>query len=79
MTMAAGATLVEEEERSSLNTMTYGVGEVIRDAISKDCRHFIMNIGGFATSNGGIGMLQALGYGLLGGEDKQVSFGAKGL
>ena len=62
-----------------LNTTPYGVGEMIRDAISKGCRHFIVGIGGSATNDGGIGMLQALGYGLLDSEGEQVSFGAKGL
>lgn len=79
MAAAAGITLVEEKERNPLNTTTYGVGEMIRDAIAKGCRHFIVGIGGSATNDGGIGMLQALGYGLLDSEGKQVPFGAKGL
>ena len=79
MAAAAGITLVEEKERNPLNTTTYGVGEMIRDAIAKGCRHFIVGIGGSATNDGGIGMLQALGYGLLDSEGEQVPFGAKGL
>ena len=79
MSAAAGITLVNERERNPLNTTTYGVGEMIRDAIDKGCRHFIMGIGGSATNDGGVGMLQALGYGILDKEGKQVSFGAKGL
>ena len=79
MAAAAGITLVDEKERNPLNTTTYGVGEMIRDAIAKGCRHFIVGIGGSATNDGGIGMLQALGYGLLDSEGKQVPFGAKGL
>lgn len=79
MSGAAGITLVTEEERNPLNTTTYGVGEVIRDAISKGCRHFIVGIGGSATNDGGIGMLQSLGYGILDKAGNQVPFGAKGL
>lgn len=79
MSAAAGITLVDEQERNPLNTTTYGVGEMIKDAIDKGCRHFIMGIGGSATNDGGVGMLQALGYGILDKEGKQVSFGAKGL
>ncbi len=79
MSGAAGITLVEAEERNPLNTTTYGVGEVITDAIKKGCRHFIVGIGGSATNDGGIGMLQALGYGLLDKEGKQVCYGANGL
>ena len=79
MSGAAGITLVPDTKRNPLNTTTYGVGEVIKDAISKGCRHFIVGIGGSATNDGGIGMLQALGYGMLDKDGKQVSFGAKGL
>lgn len=79
MSAAAGITLVKEEERNPLKTTTYGVGEMIKDAIQKGCRHFIVGIGGSATNDGGIGMLQALGYGILDCKGKQVDFGAQGL
>ena len=79
MAKAAGITLVPEADRNPLNTTTYGVGEVIKDAIFKGCRHFIVGIGGSATNDGGIGMLQALGYGILDRDSNQVPFGAKGL
>lgn len=79
MSGAAGITLVPDEKRNPLYTTTYGVGEVIKDAIAKGCRRFIVGIGGSATNDGGIGMLQALGYGFLDKEGKQVPFGARGL
>lgn len=79
MSGAAGITLVPEKDRNPLNTTTYGVGEVIKDAIRKGCRHFIVGIGGSATNDGGIGMLQALGFGMLDSNGKQVAVGAKGL
>ena len=79
MSGAAGITLVSDADKNPLHTTTFGVGEVIRDAISKGCRHFIVGIGGSATNEGGIGMLQALGYGMLDKDGKQVSLGAKGL
>ena len=79
MAGAAGITLVPDAKRNPLHTTTYGVGEVIKDAIAKGCRHFIVGIGGSATNDGGIGMLQALGYGMLDEEGNQVPFGAKGL
>ena len=79
MSGAAGITLVADEERNPLHTTTYGVGEVIKDAIANGCRHFIVGIGGSATNDGGIGMLQALGYGMLDKDGNQVPFGAKGI
>ena len=79
MAAAAGITLIDEEERNPLHTTTYGVGEMIRDAIGKGCRKFIMGIGGSATNDGGIGMLQALGFKFTDGTGKDVPFGAQGL
>lgn len=79
MSGAAGITLVPQAEQNPLYTTTYGVGETIKDAMAKGCRHFIVGIGGSATNDGGIGMLQALGFGMLGKDAKQVPFGANGL
>lgn len=79
MAGAAGITLVQPELRNPLNTTTYGVGEVIKDAIGKGCRHFIIGIGGSATNDGGVGMLQALGAEFLDEGGKQVPFGARGV
>ncbi|MGI6006035.1 MAG: glycerate kinase [Ruminococcus sp.] len=61
MAEAAGLTLIEEEERNILKASTWGVGRMIRDAIERGCRNFIIGIGGSATNDCGIGMLQALG------------------
>lgn len=79
MSQAAGITLAPRESLNPMNATTYGVGEMIRDAILKGCRRFIMGIGGSATNDGGAGMLQALGYEFLTGEGHPISFGAKGL
>ncbi len=79
MSGAAGLPLVPEPQRNPLYTTTYGVGEVIRDAITKGCRRFLVGIGGSATNDGGVGMLQALGYGFLDGEGRPIPHGAQGL
>ena len=79
MSGAAGITQVPDGLRNPMNTTTYGVGEVICDAIKKGCRRFIVGIGGSATNDGGIGMLQALGYGILDKDGDQVSRYGKGL
>ncbi|HGA4027816.1 TPA: glycerate kinase [Streptococcus agalactiae] len=79
MAAAAGITLIATEERNPLHTTTYGVGEMIKDAISKGCRYFIIGIGGSATNDGGAGMLQALGYALLDKDNQEISLGAQGL
>lgn len=79
MATAAGITLLKSSELDPMKTTTYGVGELISDAISQGCRNFIIGIGGSATNDGGSGMLQALGFGLLDKYGKQIPFGAKGL
>lgn len=79
MAGAAGITLVPPELRNPMHTTTYGVGEVIKDAITKNCRNFIIGIGGSATNDGGIGMIQALGAEFLDKSGKQVPFGAEGV
>ena len=79
MASASGLTLIPLEERNPLNTTTYGVGELIKDAIKRGCRRFIVGIGGSATNDGGVGMLTALGYEFLDKNNAPISLGAKGL
>lgn len=62
MAQAAGLTLLAQDERDPYKTTTYGVGEMINDALDRGCRDFLVGIGGSATNDGGLGMLQALGY-----------------
>ena len=57
-----GLPLLSPEERNPMLTTTYGTGELISDALDQGCRQFIIGIGGSATNDAGIGMLQALGY-----------------
>ena len=79
MAAAAGITFVHGEERNPLKTTTYGVGEMILDAIRKGCRRFIIGIGGSATNDGGIGMLQALGYDFLDADGHAIPHCGAGL
>lgn len=79
MASASGITLVSADERDPLETTTFGVGELIKDAITKGCRRFIVGIGGSATNDGGVGMLTALGYEFLDDNNNPISLGAKGL
>lgn len=71
MASAAGITLVPDSEKNPLLATSYGVGEMINDAIQRGCRNFIIGIGGSVTNDGGIGMLKALGIRFLdeNGED----------
>ena len=62
MAVASGLPLLSPEERNPLETSTYGTGQLIADALNKGCRKFLVGIGGSATNDAGMGMLQALGY-----------------
>ena len=79
MAKAAGLTLVPEEKKNPLYTTTYGVGEMILDAINEGCKSFIIGIGGSATNDAGIGMLQALGFHFLRKDNSEALFGATAL
>ena len=78
MAAAAGILLVGKERRP-LDATTYGVGELIKDAVAGGCRNFIIGIGGSATNDGGIGMLTALGYEFLNARGEAAGIGAGAL
>lgn len=64
MAAACGLPLVPIAQRNPLHTTTYGFGEMILDAIHRGCTSLILGIGGSATNDAGLGMLQALGAGI---------------
>lgn len=75
MASASGLNLVPEQERNPLVTTTYGTGELIRHALDKGFRSFILALGGSATNDGGAGMLQALGMNILDKKRQRIGFG----
>ncbi|MBO5788913.1 MAG: glycerate kinase [Clostridia bacterium] len=79
MAAASGITLVPPHLRNPLETTTYGVGEMMIDALERGCRKLIIGIGGSATNDGGVGMLTALGYAFLDKEGHPIPLGGKGL
>ncbi|MBE6029699.1 MAG: glycerate kinase, partial [Clostridiales bacterium] len=75
MAQAAGLTLLAEAERNPLETTTYGVGQMIRDALDRGCKSFLLGLGGSATNDGGCGMAAALGYAFLDEAGREISPG----
>lgn len=65
MSAASGLTLLTPQERNPMCATTYGTGEMIADAMKRGCRRFLMGIGGSATNDAGMGMLDALGFRFL--------------
>lgn len=79
MSAASGITLIDKSELNPLVTTSYGVGQMIADAIGKGYRDFIIGIGGSATNDGGTGMLSALGFEFFDKDGNHIPFGAQGL
>lgn len=79
MAEASGLALLKPTERNPLLTSTYGVGEMILDALAKGVRKFIIGIGGSATNDGGSGMLTALGAKFYDKDNRLLELGAVAL
>ena len=57
---ASGLTLLTKEERNPMVATSYGTGQLVADAVRRGAKHIIVGLGGSATSDAGMGMLQAL-------------------
>lgn len=79
MAAASGITLLSDDKKNPLYATTYGVGEMIKDAMDRGCRNFIVGIGGSATNDGGIGMLSALGFEFFDSQGNSVGEGGQAL
>jgi len=79
MAAASGLPLVPPEKRNPLLATTFGTGELIRAALDAGARRIIVGIGGSATVDGGAGMAQALGIGLLDASGRPIPRGGGGL
>ena len=77
MAASSGLPLVPMDKRDPMLATTYGVGDMIKDAVKRGCRDFIIGIGGSATNDGGMGMLQSLGVKFLDKDGKETGIGGK--
>src|SRR5690606_26806188 len=65
MADASGIKPLEANELNPLETTSYGTGQLIKEAIHAGCSEILLGVGGSATVDGGLGMLEALGFRLL--------------
>lgn len=80
MAEACGLPLVVPEKRNPMLTTTYGVGELMVDAVvRRGCKNLLIGLGGSATNDAGAGMLRALGYRLTDGEGHEAWQGGRSL
>ena len=73
MAECAGLTLLNPMEQNPMKTTSFGVGEMIRDAVHRRCKTIYVGVGGSATNDAGMGMLSALGYRFLSDSDTPVN------
>ncbi|KAF5135077.1 Glycerate kinase [Metarhizium anisopliae] len=78
MASAAGLRLVRRDCRDPTATTSYGVGQLIAAALDEGCTKIIIGCGDSGTSDGGAGMLQALGARLLDDNDQELPTAAGG-
>lgn len=76
---SSGLMLVPIEKRNPMHTNTFGLGEQIKDAILKGYKNIIISLGGSATNDGGVGMLQALGWEFFDADGKKMEPGGNPL
>ncbi|MFQ1015666.1 glycerate kinase [Avibacterium paragallinarum] len=79
MAAASGLHLVPMEVRNPLKTTSFGTGELILNALNYGVKKIILGIGGSATNDAGVGMLQALGARFLNAENQSLGYGGEQL
>ncbi len=61
MASASGLSRVPAGKRDAMAASTYGTGQILAAAIALGCRDIVIGFGGSATTDGGAGLLEALG------------------
>ncbi|NBI13620.1 glycerate kinase [[Haemophilus] felis] len=79
MAAASGLHLVPFEQRNPLKTTSFGTGELIKAALDRGVQKILLGIGGSATNDGGVGMLQALGARFCNAQGQEIGFGGEQL
>ena len=73
MAKASGLQMLPKKLRDPMKTTSYGTGQLILDAVKSDIKKIILFVGGSATNDIGIGMLEALGYKYYNSNNERVS------
>ena len=79
MADVSGLALLMPDRLDALGASSYGTGEVVRAALDHGCREIVLGIGGSASTDGGAGMLQALGARLLDADGQELRPGGAAL
>ncbi|MDW6005436.1 glycerate kinase [Vibrio mangrovi] len=79
MAAASGLALIAPAQRNPLLTTSFGTGQLIKAALDDGIRHLVLGIGGSATNDGGVGMMQALGASFLDAAGRELPAGGEAL
>ena len=79
MASASGLSRVEASERDPMAASTFGTGQILATAIGLGCRDIVIGFGGSATTDGGAGLLEALGARIRDASGADVGPGGGGL
>lgn len=79
MAVVAGLGSSDRTPQAAIAATTYGVGELVLDAIACGAQTIYLGLGGSATNDGGAGFLQALGARLLDVDGRDIPTGLAGL
>jgi len=79
MAAASGLSRVAPEERDALAASTFGTGQVLAAAIGLGVRDIVLGLGGSATTDGGTGLLTALGARFFDSEGRDLPLGGGAL
>ena len=75
----SGLALLMPDRLDALGASSYGTGEVIRAALDHGCREIVLGIGGSASTDGGAGVVAALGARLLSSDGRSLAPGGAAL
>lgn len=79
MAAASGLDLLPGGRLAPLTATSRGTGELIRAALERGCTSIVLGVGGSACTDGGAGMLQALGLRLMDASGAEVGPGGAAL
>ncbi len=74
-----GLSRLPDNVPAPLDASSYGLGQVVAAAVRNGCRELVIGLGGSASTDGGAGLLQALGARLLDGDQREVRRGGRWL
>jgi glycerate 2-kinase len=79
MADVSGLALLMPDRLDALGASSYGTGEVVRAALDHGCREIVLGIGGSASTDGGAGLLTALGARLVDADGAELALGGAAL